>query len=384
MKKLSSVSMLCCLLLFVLTAAASRSQQSFSITSSRANNYCNGTCTLLDNPDLNGNPAAIVVITPVEVNGINLNPHPICAYYNGKLWSVFNIDNSTMVPGSQFNVTYYAKPDDNHFVHIVTKENLVKSRSYIDHAGLNENPGAQFQFFQNASPNVRGGNVNSDEIKTKYDEAAGKWFITKTNGNTFDLATGYNISVSSERNSNSSAMTAVRTNPPAPANVHNAFTPFAATDHSGQQIFVTVTGGTQGQYTGENGTNKIAVSGYEMDLETPREASSGGATGRRQYSPILFQKAAGAASIQFFKGLVTNESLSSVTFEVYEPSSTGGGNSVLSYKIVLSNARVAGFKQSFVEGQKGLVDSIKIVFNSIVLTYGNGGVTATDNWSTVN
>ncbi len=384
MKKLSSVSMLCCLVLFVLTAAASRSQQSFSITSSRANNYCNGTCTLLDNPDLNGNPAAIVVITPVEVNGINLNPHPICAYYNGKLWSVFNIDNSTMVPGSQFNVTYYAKPDDSHFVHIVTKENLVKTRSYIDHAGLNENPGAQFQLFQNAAPNVRGGNVNKDEIKTQYDEAAGKWFIAKSNGNTLDLATGYNISISSERNSSSSPITTVRSGTNAPVTVKNPFIPFAATDHSGQQVFITTVGATQGQFTGENGTNKILLAGYEMDLNTARDASSGVATGRRQYSPILFQKAAGAASVQFFKALVTNENLSSVTFEVYEPSSTGSGATVLSYKIVLGGVHVAGFKQSFIEGQKGLVDSIKLVFTSIALTNINGAVTATDTWSGVN
>ena len=318
MKKLFSFSMLCCLILFASTATATWSQQSFSITSSRANNYCNTTCTLLDNPDLNGNPTAIVFITPVEVNGINLNPHPICAYYNSKQWTVFNTDNTTMVPGAQFNVQYYLKPDDNHFVHVVTRESLVKAKSYIDHASLNGNAGAQFQLFQNVSPNVRGGFVNKDEIKTQYDEAAGKWFIEKANGNTLDLLTGYNIAVSSERNSSSSAITAVRTKTPPPVTALGSFTPFAATDHSGQRVFVTVLGQVQGQFAGELGTARMEVFNFEMETNSPRDLASGQATGRRQHQPVMFQKYTGAASIQFFKAITTNEKLTSVIFEVLQ------------------------------------------------------------------
>ena len=100
--------------LFIFIFSASQAQQKFTVISSKANNYCNGTCTLFDNPDLNGNPTAVIFITPVEVNGININPHPICAYYNGKQWSVMNVDNSTMPPGSQFDVQYYSKPDEEH------------------------------------------------------------------------------------------------------------------------------------------------------------------------------------------------------------------------------------------------------------------------------
>jgi len=197
MKNIFPGSKLLFLTLFVLTAVCSQAQQQFNITSSRSNNYCNGTCTLFDNPDLNSNPTAVIFITPLEVNGVNLDPHPICAYYNGKQWSVMNVDNSTMPPGSQFNVQYYSKPDEKHFVHVVTKENLVKNNSYIDNSGLNGNPKAQFQFFQNASPNVRGGLINKGEIKIQYDDAAGKWYITNISGKTLDYATGYNIFISS-------------------------------------------------------------------------------------------------------------------------------------------------------------------------------------------
>ena len=96
-----------------------QAQQKFNITSSRANNYCNTACTRFDVPDLNDNPNAIIFITPVEANGLNLDQHPICAYFISKQWSVVTIDNSTMPPGSQFSVEYYSKPDQNHFVHVV-------------------------------------------------------------------------------------------------------------------------------------------------------------------------------------------------------------------------------------------------------------------------
>ncbi len=345
----------------IITTFSSFAQQQFTITSSRANNYCNGTCTLFDNPELNGNPTAVIFITPVGVNGINLNPHPICAYYNGKQWSVMNIDNSTIAPGSQFNVNYYARPDDKHFVHVVTKENLVKNNSYIDNSGVNGNPNAQFQFFQNASPNVRGGLINKDEIRIQYDEAAGKWYIMNRSGKTLDYATGYNISISSGTNVTNNPVTTppVNTTP---------FVPGAKSDNSGQRIFMTVVGKMQGQFVGENNTNRIEVTGFEMEVNSPRELASGQASGKRLHLPVMFQKATGPASIQFYKAIATNEQLTTVTFEVYKPSASGAD--ILDYKIILTNAGMSSFKQSFTEGQKGFVDSIKVIAQKFELTIG--------------
>ena len=345
---------------FVMIAALnSYSQQQFTITSSRANNYCNGTCTLFDVADLNGNPTAVIFITPVEVNGINLNPHPICSYYNGKQWSAMNVDNATIPAGAQFNVQYYAQPDNDHFTHVVTKENLAKNSSYIDHPGLNENPKAQFVYFQNASPNVRGGTINKSDIKFQYDEAAAKWYITNSNGNTLDFATGYNISVSAGRSSTTNAMTA-NTNVTSLINTAS-FIPGPKTDNSGQRVFMTVSGKTQGAFTGENNASRMEVTGFEMEMISPRDMASGQATGKRQHTPILIQKATGAASSQFFKAFTTNEQLTTVTFEVYKPMTTGGD--VLDYKIILTNSSISYFKQSYAEGQKGFIDSIKFTYS---------------------
>ena len=184
------------------TALNSNAQQQFTHTASKENNYCNYACTLMDVPELNGNPDAIIFVKSIEVNGINLNPHPIIVYYIQKKWSIDNIDNAAMQPGIQFEVQYYAKPDTNHFVHVVTKENLVKKGSYIDHAGLNDHPDAQFQFFQNWAPSIRGGLYNRYDIKIQYDTTAGKWYMFNTNGRQLDYATAYNIAISSGGNAN--------------------------------------------------------------------------------------------------------------------------------------------------------------------------------------
>jgi type VI secretion system Hcp family effector len=364
------------LLFFILIISLiGNSQQKFIITGSRANNYCNGTCTLFDNPELNSNPTAVVFVTPVEVNGINLNPHPICAYYNGKQWSVMNVDNATISPGAQFSVTYYSKSDDTHFTHVVTKENLVKNNSYIDNPGLNGNPNAKFQFFQNASPNVRGGSVNKSEIKFQYDEAAGKWYISNSNGSTLDFAAGYNISISSGTN----AITIPATTPP----VTTLSTSMFPAHSANQFILMTVVGQIQGQFPGDYRTHKITVTNFEMEVNSPRDLSTGKGTGKRQYFPVMIQKANDSSSVQFFKAITTNEKLASVIFEVYKDDIRGIGG-ILDYKIVLTNASVSDFKQSFATVDKGspMMDFIKLTFESIKII--DGATSVSDDWAPVN
>jgi type VI secretion system secreted protein Hcp len=352
---------------FVLAAGCSQAQKQFTITSSRANNYCNGTCTLFDVADLTGNPTAVIFITPVEVNGINLNPHPICSYYNGKQWSVINVDNATIPPGAQFSVQYYSTPDNDHFTHVVTKENLVKSNSYIDHTGLNNNPNATFRFFQNASPNIRGGGINKDEIKINYDDRTGKWFIMNSSGKPLDYAIGYNIFISSETNAGTNPAITPLTNT-------TSFVPWTKSDNSGQRIFMTVVGKTQGQFAGENNTSKMEVTDFEMEVTSPRDLASGQMSGKRLHLPIIIQKATGPSSIQFYKAIATNEQLTTVTLEVYKPSASGAN--ILDYKIVLTNAFISNFKQSLTEEQKGFIDVIKFTEQKIELSI--GGLSTSD------
>jgi hypothetical protein len=75
--------------------------------------------TLLDYPLLNGDPDAIVIVTPrvVEPGGSNLvDPHPVAVSYTTVAscpncdailldkWAILNADSTVMTPGAEFNV----------------------------------------------------------------------------------------------------------------------------------------------------------------------------------------------------------------------------------------------------------------------------------------
>jgi hypothetical protein len=72
-----------------------------------------GDFTKIDNPLTNGNPNAIVFVTP------NYNPggacpcmhnnHPIGVYYNGSQWAIFNQDHAAIPVDAAFNVLVYNK-----------------------------------------------------------------------------------------------------------------------------------------------------------------------------------------------------------------------------------------------------------------------------------
>jgi type VI secretion system Hcp family effector len=371
-----------------------QAQQQIKLTSSKDNNFCNGSCTLLSAPDLNGNPNAVIFVTQVAVNGANPDPHPICAYYNGKQWSVMNVDNSVMPSGAQFTVQYYAAPDDNHFVHVVTKDNLVKSNSYLDHRGLNGNANAKFQSFQNASPNVRGGQVNKDDVAFKYDNTAGQWYVYDVKGKILDNATGYNISITPDLSFSTMpapisqipltaapmATAPVTAAPAATGTTVGTVSQIAITS----RVLLTVIGSTQGQFTGTLTGNKIDVAGFDLAVNTltNTNGNTGQAISIHQYSPIMIRKNSDDGSLQFLKALTSNELLTKLTLEFYKTTSTGAG--ALDYSIVLGNASVSNFKQSYNKAdltKPGMVDSISIVFQTISFVMGaSTAPMVMDNW----
>jgi hypothetical protein len=179
--------------LIVMTATAAYAQQTFTQTVTKLNKSCNNGCSVIDVPELNNNPDAVILATPVLVNGVNPNPHPIGAYYMYlKKWSIFNLDNTPIAEGAKFKVEYYVKPDASKFVYVVPKG----IDACIDNAGLNNNPDATIMAFPTGPPS-RGALFNRNEIKVEYDAASSKWCIVNVNA-FFAVPTGtaYNIGFS--------------------------------------------------------------------------------------------------------------------------------------------------------------------------------------------
>lgn len=186
---------MCLPALIIATAINSYAQQQYTHTVTTLD--CNHTCSVIDIPELNNNTQAIIFITPVLVNGVNPNPHPLGAYHMWRnKWSVYNLDGATMNTGATliFKVEYYVNPDAGHFVYVVPQRVHTTDVSYIDHVGLNNNPNAQILVTANISP-LSKGITNQNEVKVEYDAAVSKWFIANVNGTVVLSGSAYNIGI---------------------------------------------------------------------------------------------------------------------------------------------------------------------------------------------
>jgi len=127
----------------------------------------------------------------------------------------------------------------------------------------------------------------------------------------------------------------------------------------------------------------IDVLGFAYAVVSPRDAATGQATGKRQHEPLVITKAIDKSTPLLFQALVTNENLPEVTIEFYRPQANGTES--LYYKIKLTNATISSLHQSD-EGKNGLkpYETLELVFQKIETTWTDGGITASDDWSSSN
>jgi hypothetical protein len=185
------------LIIIISSLSAAHAQQQITQTVTQDNKNCNAVCSVIDLPELNNNPAAVIFIKPDLSGGANMNPHPIGAYYMYlNKWSVFNLDGVALNTGAKFTIEYYPNPDSSRFVYVMPSRTHSNDPAYIDKPGLNNNPGAQVRI----TPHITGtvGNIWSHhDLKVDYDATAQKWFIANSDNTPVQTDTAYNISFSS-------------------------------------------------------------------------------------------------------------------------------------------------------------------------------------------
>ncbi|HSU26840.1 MAG TPA: hypothetical protein VLJ68_00540 [Chitinophagaceae bacterium] len=184
--------------LFILTGLLLQgvhAQQQLTQTVTTTNRCCNNVGSALDTSLFHYKTGAIILITPVLVNGANLNPHLVGAYYMYlNTWSIYNYDGTAIGVGAKYNVEYWLTPDANHFVYVVPPRVNINDVSYIDHVGMNNNPNAQIRFSARGTYIAGPGNtLNKDEVKISYDAAVGKWYIANINNTPVPSASSYSI-----------------------------------------------------------------------------------------------------------------------------------------------------------------------------------------------
>ncbi len=359
--------------LVVLIALSSYAQKQFTHTAAKENISCNYDCTLLDVPELNNNPGAIILVSPIMEKGVNLNPHPIGVYYFKNQWSIFNLNGKAIPAGAKFMVEYVTSPDKNHFQYSIARENLQKDGSaFIDHPALNNNPTIKFISFLSWNPDAQGATTNKNEATMQYNNAAGKWFISNINSKPLYARVAYNIVVSSGGNTN--------TNPVYPSVVipELVVTPSNSNSTPGPVIQMYMTAWANGiKLPGDNirsaYLDKTQILGFEMGVSSLSSSGQVSASGKRVYDPVTIKSRTGyPATIPLFDAFVKNQNMA-ITIETYSFSATG--TEALNYSIKLTGARIASFKQIYDEaglngtgtsaGLKKFFDEIKVTFTGI-------------------
>jgi type VI secretion system secreted protein Hcp len=153
-------------------------------------------------------------------------------------------------------------------------------------------------------------------------------------------------------------------------------------------MFVKIKGAKQGDFKGdvfERGKEGlIKVVSYSHEIVSPRDAASGQATGKRQHKPMVIIKEVDKATPQLYAALANNEVLTDVTLTFYRPSmKAAGAGGVQWFTIKLTNASIAGMK-SRVDDKGQVLEELSLVYQKIIWTYTDGGVTHEDSWNTQN
>lgn len=153
------------------------------------------------------------------------------------------------------------------------------------------------------------------------------------------------------------------------------------------RVFVTIDGTKQGKFKTEAGPqfgDRIPVLRFSYEIVSPRDLSTGQASGKRQHRPVTIIKDWSASSPQFFQAVATNEPLKSVLIEVFRTSPSGAEEVVATVR--LTDAAIGRFRTAVSDSTSGdgpagrLVDQVEFTFKKIEIANPVARTGATDDW----
>ncbi len=151
--------------------------------------------TIIDNPLTNGNPLALLIVTPNwnpgGVGGM-YEPHHIGVFYNfnRSLWGIYNEDNAPMTVGEAFNVFV---PTSSTGASVQTASSVSNSVIINDPMATN-NPNAIILVtpIWNPGGGVSGTNANFP-LSVLYNNITNNWAIFDQSGATMPAGTSFNV-----------------------------------------------------------------------------------------------------------------------------------------------------------------------------------------------
>ncbi len=169
-------------------AIAPKTDSAFLHTTTASNIISN--YTTIDNPLLNGNPNAKILVQQRYVTTYNNKNVGLWYKASSGNWTIFNEDVSAMEVGKDFNV--WLLNDNKSFVHIVDSSNIYSSsNSLLDNPQTNNNPDANILI----TALLNGGDYFDHVQGAYYDITNQKWAIYNEDLTPYSVGIKYNIYV---------------------------------------------------------------------------------------------------------------------------------------------------------------------------------------------
>jgi type VI secretion system secreted protein Hcp len=149
--------------------------------------------------------------------------------------------------------------------------------------------------------------------------------------------------------------------------------------------YISIKGQKQGQFAGDGSDklnkNRILITSFSFDGQSPRDAATGQASGKRQYHPIVIRKHWGEASPQVYQAFATNEILTPVLVEFV--TADPQGKEVVDHSFSLTNATISQVKEFTDSAQSANqvedLEEVSFVFQKIEIKDKSGKVFE-DDW----
>jgi hypothetical protein len=164
------------------------------------NKNSRGDYTYISDPNINGDPDAIVLVAPTpdqKSAGGATSKHNIGVWYEGvdkKKWAIFNQDRAVVPAGATFKVV--VPPASKKFVHHAVLINTVGNTTYLDDPLTNGNPDVVLSVTQNWNPGGGRGVYNNHPIDVVYDKDVNKWAIYNRDDVPMPDGAAFNVAVS--------------------------------------------------------------------------------------------------------------------------------------------------------------------------------------------
>jgi LPXTG-site transpeptidase (sortase) family protein len=155
-----------------------------------------GDYTYLDDPDLNGDPNAVVLAAPTSARGGGGDyGHNVGVWFEpeARKWAIFNQDLAPVPDGATFQVVVPAETE--RFVHLATPENTSEDGTYLDDPLVNGKPDAAPSVTQNWNPGGGNGVYNDHAVDARYDADRERWQVFNEDGSALPAGASFNVAV---------------------------------------------------------------------------------------------------------------------------------------------------------------------------------------------